>query len=289
MRFASVTFPIVAIWAASSISVISRAGPVEDAIAAAMALSEQPNYSWTATVADDAQSYQIEGKSRAGIWNWVRQPMVRSVAQRMGREAVPDLEAVFKGTTDGVVRTGRGWQRLRELAWLEPVLDDDPPPLDEVFPGIRSSRMLGMNIVEMPSPGPQARRLAAEAPQLYTNAQFGVSPPHQELAIIVSSYTDLKVEGDVATGTLDEAGARLLLVRDGQAHVAPLAAGGVFKLSLLQGQVVSYLLELEGLLELSEPDRNGRVLVHQKSNTVLRDVGTTNFEIPPEALKKLGP
>jgi hypothetical protein len=262
---------------------------VEDAIAAAMALSEQPNYSWTATVADDAQSYQIEGKSRAGIWNWVRQPMVRSVAQRMGREAVPDLEAVFKGTTDGVVRTGRGWQRLRELAWLEPVLDDDPPPLDEVFPGIRSSRMLGMNIVEMPSPGPQARRLAAEAPQLYTNAQFGVSPPHQELAIIVSSYTDLKVEGDVATGTLDEAGARLLLVRDGQAHVAPLAAGGVFKLSLLQGQVVSYLLELEGLLELSEPDRNGRVLVHQKSNTVLRDVGTTNFEIPPEALKKLGP
>jgi hypothetical protein len=170
---------------------------------------------------------------------------------------------------------------LGELAWLEPVLDDDPPPLEEVFPGIRSSRMLGMNIVEMPSPGPQARRLAAEAPQLFSNAQFGVSPPHQELALIVSGYTDLKVEVDVATGTLVDAGARLLLVRDGQANVTPLLAAGTFKLNLRQGKVVSYLLEI------SDPERRGRVVVQQRSITVLRDVGTTNFEITPEVLKKL--
>ena len=33
------------------------AGPREAAIVAAMKLSEQPNYSWTTTVTDDARTY----------------------------------------------------------------------------------------------------------------------------------------------------------------------------------------------------------------------------------------
>lgn len=288
MRVECFFISVVAMSVASATSVICRAGPVEDAIAAAMALSDQPNYSWTVTVADDAQSYLIEGKSRQDGWNWTRQPMVRAVANRIGREAEPDLEAIFKGDSDGVVRTARGWQRLRELSWLEPVIDDDPPPLEETFPGVRSSGILGLNY-PVPPPSAQARKFAPDGPALYSNAQFGVSPPHQELAIIVSSFTALEVNGDVASGTLDETGAKLLLVRDGQRHLTPLAAGGQFKLTVRHGQVVSYMLALEGVLQVDEHDRRGRVLVHQSSNTVLKDVGTTNFEVPAEARRKLGP
>jgi hypothetical protein len=239
---------------------VCRSGPTEEAIVAAMKLSEKANYSWTTTVMDDARVYDIEGKTKVNSdWTWVRQPMIESLARRMGREATYDLEALFRGNTDSVIRTDRGWQTVRELPRWEAVLD--PESTDW-------------------TPPPSSIR------EPYRNAQFGVSRPHDELAVIVSSYTEMAVNGDTVTGTLSETGATLLLVRDGQEQIRPLAAGGKFKLTVKNGMVSSYLLELEGILAVG---RKKKVHVHQTSNTVIKNVGTTTFDIPDEARKKLGP
>src|SRR5687768_5481006 len=70
---------------------------VERTIVAAMRLSEESSYSWHSSVFDDAQAYEIEGK----VWNgytWQRQPMPKTIAKRLGREAGHSLEAIFKDT-----------------------------------------------------------------------------------------------------------------------------------------------------------------------------------------------
>ena len=46
---------------------------------------------------------------------WMRLPMVKSIAQRLGRNAEPQIEAVFKGPATFVIRTERGWKTLKEL------------------------------------------------------------------------------------------------------------------------------------------------------------------------------
>lgn len=273
-------------------------GPSEDALVAALQLADQPNYSWTVTVADDVQAYTIDGKTRREGWSWVRLPMIAWVAQRIGREAGTNLEAIFRGNADGVVRTRRGWQKLGELPRYEVVTDDEAPfpELPSTRAGARSSSpgLPGDPFVSDPaspwSSSPPARpTVPADPGKGYSNAQFGVSPPHQELAIIVGSYVDLHAEGDEVTGTLDDAGARLLLVRDGQKDISPELARGDFRLRLQDGAITSYLLVLQGVLEVNGPRGRQRVLVNQKSNTIIRNVGTTEFQVPVEAYRKLGP
>jgi hypothetical protein len=270
---------------------VSRGGPIESAILTAMKLSEKPNYSWTSTIMDDARSYTVEGKTAVDSgWTWVRLPMMESVANRLGREAGPELEAVFKGNTGGsVIRTGRGWQTLAELPGWEPVLNDMPDP---GLPLATSApRMTARGIID---PGDPFASYSVPAPlpvnpesreRPYSNAQFAVSRPHDELAVIVSSYANMNVEGDVITGTLSDTGAQLLLVGDGPEKIMPIVAGGTFKLVTKNGMVVSYLLQLEGILDVG---RKNRVHVHQISNTVIKSVGTTSLEVPDDIRRKLG-
>jgi hypothetical protein len=127
--------------------------------------------------------------------------------------------------------------------------------------------------------------VAPPAPHGYSNAQYGISRPHEELAIIVSSYADLNVDGNVVEGRLTDQGARLLLVRDGQKDITPLVAAGIFKLQLQNGMVSSYLVRLEGILAVGKK----KVHVHQTTNTVIMNVGTTKFDVPVEVEQKLGP
>jgi hypothetical protein len=95
-------------------SVVHASSP-ERAIVAAMKVSDLPNYSWTSTVSDDARAYDIEGKTVKGGYTWVRLPMVKSIAERLGRGAETELEAVFLGCNRSVILTGQGWKTLREL------------------------------------------------------------------------------------------------------------------------------------------------------------------------------
>src|SRR3954462_9711629 len=96
--------------AVCSLLVNGYAGPTERAILAAMKLSEEPSYRWTSSISDDARSYDLEGKTDGSGCTWMRLPMIKIFAERLGRQAGPDLEAFFRSSSEYVVRTEDGWK-----------------------------------------------------------------------------------------------------------------------------------------------------------------------------------
>lgn len=267
-----------------------HAGPTDTAILAAMKLSEQPNYAWTCVVNDDARMYNIEGKVDRRGWTWMRLPMVKAIAQRLGRDADTQIEAVFKSADAFVIRTHDGWKQLGELPkrhrdWLDGDTVVVMPRHTAGGWGRAGGSILDPNDPLANDPFPMVLHLQAERDtHAYSNAQFAISHPHEELAIVVSSCTDMKVEGDVACGVLSDLGAQLLLIRDGQEQIQPIAAAGVFKLFMQHGLVTRYQLRLEGLLVVERK----KVLVRQSSDTRIRSIGATSVDVPDEARRKLG-
>jgi hypothetical protein len=257
-----------------------RAGPTEDAILAAMRLSEHPNYSWLCSISDDAGSYQLEGKTAPEGYTWLRMPTVTTLARRLGREAEPQVEAFFLGKSAGALRTAGGWMTLAELPESRERRFDE-----RRFPPVRG----GANAHSLGIPGgtlgfpPFHGKEKPESPSVYNTAHFGVSHPHEELAIIVSSYRDLEVAADVATGRLSDVGAALLLVRDEASDVTLLDAAGSFKLWLRDGRVARYQLRLEGVVLVGRKKMPARL----SSDTVLRNVGSTRVVVPDEVRLKL--
>lgn len=260
---------------------------LETAIVAAMKLSEVPNYSWNCTVTDDAQTYQIEGKTQLGSFTWQRQPMPKNIARRLGREAGYELEAIFSSRFRYVIQTGSGWKTLEELPkrsddwtdeqWLyvpvAVVRTPDMPADGSVDPfGLPPAVYIPVLSKDEPGNG-----------KVYSNAQFALALPHEELGVIVSSYVDFQVDGDTASGTLTDLGAQLLLVHDGHEYIKPVAGGGRFKLWLNGDFVDKYLVELAGIVVV---DRKA-VYVRQKSVTTLKDVGKTSVVVPAEAQRRL--
>lgn len=271
---------------------VGRAGPAERAILAAMKLSEQPNYSWTSAVIDDARGYDLEGRTDRSGYTWMRLPMVKTIAQRLGRDAEPQIEAVFNGPATYVIRTERGWKTFKELPkprWDRTEETEFWPSPASVRGNLSAAALAGLDPWEVsPFPPPMIVApppLENDEQRPYSNAQFALSLPHEELAVIVSTHTALKTEGDVVTGTLSDIGAQLLLVRDGQDHIKPLVAAGDFRLVLKDGRVVRYNLRLEGILLV---DRK-KIHVHQESSTHVLNVGTTVVQVSDDIRRKLGP
>lgn len=269
-------------------AVLCAGGQADQAIIAAMKLSEVSSYGWTTTVNDEVHTYHIHGKTDASGWTWLRLPMIKSIAQRLGREADAEVEAYFKSSRAFVIRTGEGWQTLEELPRRHREWVDDRDPWTMPQSSIPRIGALGLGrggsgFQLDPFPVIQ-HRLPGRAQRNYGHVQFGLSRPHDELAVIVSSHANLVVEGDIATGVLTDLGAQLLLVRDGQNHIEPIAAAGVFKLQLQGGMVTKYLLRLEGDLMVD----GKRVLLRQTSSTEINQLGAAHLQLPEEAVRKLG-
>jgi hypothetical protein len=268
----------------------ARSGPTERTVLAAMKLSEQPNYSWVSTVVDDARTYEIEGRTQRHGYTWVRLPMVLTIARRVGRWGGQEIEAFFHGNEPCLLRTPRGWQTMRELPrWSQDWDENDEWLFAAQTRGAARWSLTANNATGVDPASPFARMLQANPPDVdggppHSNAQFGVSHPHEELGVIVTSHISLQGDGNTITGSLSDLGAQLLLVRDGQQDIRPLAAAGSFRLQIRNGIVVAYTLKLEGLLEVD----GRRVHVHQISNTVVKNIGTTRLETPPEARERLG-
>jgi hypothetical protein len=252
-----------------------------------MRLSEEPNYSWICNVIDDAQTYDIEGKTQRG-YTWQRQPMPKGIARRLGRSAGRDLEAIFSAPLRYVIRTESGWKNLEELPRQHSDWNDDQWYYIAV-PVIRTPSMPADAADIDPFGLPPAVYIPVlsdedeDDSKVYSNAQFALALPRDELAIIVSSHVDFQVDGNIATGTLTDLGAQLLLVHDGHEYIKPVAAGGRFKLWLNGECVERYLVELAGIVVV---DRKA-IYVRQKEMTVIKDVGCTTFEVPSEARRRL--
>jgi hypothetical protein len=265
---------------------VSRSGPVEAAIVAAMKLSDQPNYSWVTNIDDDAQSYEIAGRTVVGGYTRVTMPPPPGLRPRMSREVRNPLDAIFADNVNCVIRTDDGWKRPDDLPM--------PPPDDADFDGLANVGQpagLGMGgIGRMPSlPPPRPRPVDRSEDRGYSNQQLAINPPHLELGVIVSSHSELKVDGETVTGLLTEYGAALLLVHDGQKDLVPRQASGIFTLWIRNGMVVSYQVKLTGVLSVSTPYGRKNIEVHQTMNTAVKDVGTTVVDVPDEAKRKLGP
>jgi hypothetical protein len=272
-------------------AVVCAGAQSDKVIIAAMKLSEVPSYGWTTTVNDELTTYHVHGKTDASGWTWLRLPMIRSIAQRLGRDADVEVEAYFKRSDAFVIRTEDGWKTLDELPRRHREWVDDRDPWTLPQSSIPRIGALGLgsggrqNDPFKLDPFPVIQhRSRGRAPRNYGHAQFGLSRPHDELGVIVSSHTELFVEGDVVTGVLSDLGAQLLLVREGQDHIQPLAAAGVFKLQLQRGMVTKYLLRLEGDLMVD----GKRVLLRQTSSTEINQLGTASLQLPEEAVRKLG-
>jgi hypothetical protein len=259
----------------------ASAGPTERAIIAAMKLSDQPNYGWFSMFDEKTASYEIEGKTTPAGVTWVRMPMISSIARELGREADTQLEAFFNLQRVGVIRVGGSWYLPGEIAMpREREIYDRPRSMTR---GSAAGRfgIAGGQSIGAAAPFLEDKR----GSRAFTILQFGVTHPHEELAIIVSSHaTFAATTDDLVSGTLTDVGAALLLVRDGQSDVDVLASDGSFKLWLKDGVVIRYQLKLAGQLLVG---RWKKVNVQLSSTTYLRNVGTTRLEIPDEARMKL--
>lgn len=265
-----------------------RANPVETAIVAAMELSAAENYSWHCTVTDDAGTYEIEGKTEQAGYTWQRQPMPKVVARRLGRAAGYNLESIFLGPNAYVILTENGWRNLGELPKRHPDWMDDNNTVYVTVPLIRSADMpaderemdpLGLprhTYIQLPNSG-------AESDRVYSNAQFALALPHEQLAVIVSSHDELTVNNGIATGTLSDLGARLLLVNDGHEYIRPVTAGGRFKLWLSNDRVEKFMVELAGVVLV---DRKA-IYVRQDSTTQVSAIGSTRVDVSAEARRRL--
>jgi hypothetical protein len=265
------------------------ANTADSALLAAMALSDQPNYSWASVIDDDADSYEIVGQTSRDGFTRVTLPVASSVRRQLGPQfATTRIEAVFKGNVRCVLLTDDGWKTLDELPGsrgFNPELDQ--PPGANLMPRLGTARPAPVR-----SPAgrviPHRTTRIRETERPYSNVQLAVSHPHEDLAVIVSSHTDWQVTGNVVTGTLNDLGAALLLVNDGQTGITPLQATGNFKLWIRDGGIVRYHLRLQGILSVDTPMGRRRVEVNQTSNTVVSNIGSTTVEVPTEVKRKLG-
>lgn len=267
---ASLTCVVVSVFAGT----IVRGTSVDTAILAAMKLREANSYQWIATVEDDSRFYTIEGKTRPDGYTLVNMPMVSSIQRKIGGSASDIQTALFKGDADFVVETAEGWKSRSELA-ASPLA---APPLRQASLRRRSgSGAAGLPI----GPGDPAFR--------YSNLQLNLSHPHDEVGIIVGSYSDIRPDpAGYVTGTLSEEGAKLLLVHPGQNEITPLHASGTFKLWLERGVLIRYEVQLTGTISVGTGSSRWEISLRQTVTTDLRGVGSTTFEVPEEAKRKLG-
>lgn len=267
-----------------------QAGPTEAAIMATMRLSEQPNYSWVATISDDARTYDIVGRTSKAGYTRVKMPVINSVRRRLGRSVTDtQIDVIFRGNVSCVLETDKGWLRPGEL----PPPPEDDPDLERIISptgplGAPGSQSISGGILK----GVSIRKRAplsngSDTERAYSNLQLAVSHPHEELAVIIGSHHEFKPEGDIVAGTLTDLGAQLLLVRDGQREITPVRAAGTFKLWLRDGMVAKYQLRLHGILTVDTPTGRRQIEVRQNADTVLNEIGTTTVDVPAQAVAKL--
>lgn len=267
-----------------------RAGPAELALVAAMKLPDAPNYSWTTAIDDDARSYTIDGKTdRTGKddFSLVDRPMISVVRRRVSRgtsNSDNQVTAIYRGNDKLVIQIDDHWKKIDELP-------EYSAPAGSSGRGRPRGGMGGSG--GMGGRGPRARSGSGtdagdRSGPAFSNLQLTLSRPHEEITILVASHTELKADGDTVAGTLSETGAKLLLVHEGQNEITPLRARGTFRLWVKEGMLVKYEVKLEGTLAISTGSGRREVTVNQTATTLIKDVGTTKFEVPDEARKKLG-
>lgn len=234
--------------AAMVLAMAARASPTDQAIVAAMKIVEAPNYTWVASVPSVGRALPVrEGKTaKDGFTTVTFIDPTSPMLRQISRLNDGVVSAVFLGSDNFVFQTTDGWKTGPEL-----------PPL-----------------------GPRRRGTAGGS-----DYWISLQAPHEELEIIVGSYSELhEVKGGVA-GTLSEDGARQLL---GSTKAPAVRASGTFVFGLTEGVLTAYIVDLSGTVLIGRPGEETesppqrRVLL-----TEFSAVGRTALTVPEAARLKL--
>lgn len=247
-----------------------------------MRVAEAPNYSWITTAADDTSSYTLEGRTETAGRTWLKIPSTPAMAEALGLPDEPYLEALYTSRSTFWLRGAQGWVSQEELEW------GDPGPAFDSFALARGRPAGRMGTLGAPLPNRMPGRSASTRDntlRLPGDIHNGLTPPHEELGIIVSTFLDLQVQPNFASGKLSELGAALLLFREGQPDTNPLGASGIFRLWFKDSRLIRYQLLLEGLVVRGRKT----VPLRTSSTTIIRDVGTTRLAVPEMAQMTLTP
>ena len=111
--------------------------------------------------------------------------------------------------------------------------------------------------------------------------------PAAEVEDLVFKAKEIKKDGDTYSGELTEDGAKSLLSfgfgRRGQQPPAATDAKGSVKFWLKDGALVKYESKISGKREFNGEVRD----IERNATTEIKNVGTTQLEVPEEARKKL--
>ncbi len=228
----------------------ASAGPTDQAIVATMKLVEAPNYTWSTSVPSTGRVLVVrEGKTEKNGYTVVTFVDPQSPMLRLiSRLNDGVVTAVFLGSDNFVFQISGSWRTGREI------------------------------------PIPGLRRRGNNASSDYW---IFLQAPHEELEIIVGSYTELHVVKGGVAGTLSEDGARQLL---GSTKAPAVTAKGAFVLGITNGVLTRYALDLTGTVMIGEPgEEKESPPQHRVLLTEFKDVGRTVFDVPDEAKAKLAP
>ena len=234
--------------AALTAAITVHAAPTDQAIVAAMKIVDAPNYTWTCSVPSIGRALPVrEGKTekKSGFSVVTFIDPQTPMLRQISRLNDGVVLGVFRGEGNFVFQTSDGWKTGKEL----------------------------------PPPGP--RRRGAGGSDYWISIQI----PHEELEIIIGSYTEMHVVDGGVTGTLSEDGARQLL---GATKAPAVTAAGTFVFEIAGGVLTKYAVDISGTVLIGPPGEEKESAPQRRALlTEFKNVGHTVVDVPAEARQKL--
>jgi hypothetical protein len=218
---------------------------------AAKKLAEKGNYSWTSTTKNEAAGGGQQRPQMAPMTGKIDKE--GCILVTMKRQDDTTFEAVVKGEKIAL-KTDEGWQSGEELR-------------QAAAGGRGRGGFMARGLQNMKPPAVQAADFADKAKELKKAADGCYGGDLTE-----DAAKELLMLGRGARGA-----------QGGQAPPPPVGAKATVKFWLKDGALVKYEYNVQGKVTFRDQERE----VNRTTTVELKDVGTTKFEVPEEAKKKV--
>lgn len=236
------------------------------AVVAASKLAEKPNYSWSTVISNGQNNGEVhlEGQTTRGGYTHVALHNLPEVlrSRGVGRDAEGQSHVFFRGGDRSVLLTEEGWLAPEEL-----------PPAQA-------------SAARAPARGGARGPAPSSIPGKIEDYTFDFRLPHEDLDLIIGSFTSMRAAGNSFTGDLTDGGAALFLSFYAQPRVQVRRATGTFQCWTENGVVVRYEVHINGTVNLVG-DRNA-LPINCTISTEIQNIGNTRLNVPAAVRVKLG-
>jgi hypothetical protein len=279
---------------------VLRADPAGDAFAAAMSLSTQANYTWTAQISRNGRTTAINGQAMPGSYALAT---FGAAPPKTGASPTSSASAPVTGGKKAVYLGDKYVVEAPQGGWGAPV--DAPAARDDSDSsarnngnrsGARGGGGGGMRGARGGSrggvggggsrggSGSSSSGRGSDTGSANAGAPGAINLPHEELSLIATNYTELHPEDGGVSGKLSSTGADLLFMPPGSSQRPPEGAAGTFRLWIKDGAITKYELKLT-----ASTAPGGRGGSYTETRTVeISGIGSTKVEIPEAAKRRLG-